>query len=59
MGKRGRLLGHGASQVILILQAIATVCLVGGALLLVYKLMTDKRFFHNDSSGGGQKMWKK
>ena len=43
----------------MILEIIATVCLIGGGLLLVYKLLNDKRFFSNDSSGGGQKVWRK
>ena len=43
----------------MILEVIASICLIGGGLLLVYKLMNDKRFFSNDSSGGGQKVWRK
>ena len=42
----------------MILEIIATVCLIGGGLLLVYKLLNDKRFFSNDSSGGGQKVFR-
>ena len=42
----------------MILEIIASVCLIGGGMLLVYKLLNDKRFFHNDSSGGGQKVFR-
>ena len=43
---------------VMILEVIAAVGLIGGGLVLVYKLLNDKRFFHNDSSGGGQKVFR-